>query len=406
VNGSNLDIKRIIMTLDFLRDPDLKLCNSKLQGNLKVFSTLFGDLFKEITDVPMELNFENMEDLKNLIYDRNGYAAPYSKKYWSQIFYEDKINLEIQNQINNIFGGALVVGIELPYILRNYFDTLEIPYVDIIIHPIRYMDDLALGIRTNNESIYKKLMTYQVSVDQFKLNATYLKIASRTRTKDNIIEPDSCVIFGQTDEDISILREDKVFANILDYKDKIEGYCKKYNHVYFKPHPYGPDSKKIIECFERFDNFSLLTDVNAYDLYSSENVSLCVGLSSGSLYEAKFFGKDIEYLFRQPFQYGEDYVDRPMAQYNFKDVFVTIYKDFLTFTFWADIFSELLPTKTMDNIEINIPNIFRYASQGIWSFNDNKSIYVERQFANILTKKTKKKFFRRLKDKIKSLLRG
>ena len=119
-------------------------------------------------------------------------------------------------------------------------------------------------------------------------------------------------------------------------------------------------------------------------MYSNNNVELCTALSSGSLYEAKYFGKKIEYLYKQPFKHGEDYIEKSLNEYNYKEIFITVYKYFLKYTFWISILSDIIDIKEKkEDIDIDLPNIFRYAAQGIWSFDDNKSVTCERRLNNL-----------------------
>ena len=385
IRRRSMTIEKIIITGDFLRQPDTDLHNCRVINNINIFSILFKDIFKEITDLPVEICFDSLNKLREDIYIGHNFSVPLKYDYWQKIFYNNEIKPEIQNKILKYFKNSLIIGIEIPEILCNYFDSLNIPYIDFIIHPIRYMDDLALGLRTNNLNIYKKLIKYQINIDYFKLQATYLKIAYNSRRTTNTIHPNSCVIFGQTHEDISILKPDKTFANILDYKDRITEFANKYDHIYLKPHPYNSNYADVIEFLNSFKNkFSILNNANPYDLYSNNNVELCTALSSGSLYEAKYFGKKIEYLYKQPFKHGEDYIEKSLNEYNYKEIFITVYKYFLKYTFWISILSDIIDIKEKkEDIDIDLPNIFRYAAQGIWSFDDNKSVTCERRLNNL-----------------------
>lgn len=53
-------IDQIVVTADFLRDPDLDIKDSKLQNNVRVLSTLFSDLLGEIAEVPVTTKFESL----------------------------------------------------------------------------------------------------------------------------------------------------------------------------------------------------------------------------------------------------------------------------------------------------------------------------------------------------------
>lgn len=400
-----MEIEKIILTADFLREPQKAIKEGGVRYNVVWLTTLFGDLLKEISNIEVACYFDNLDDFRNKLYNAYNFFPPYKNTDWHKVFYSNEIKTEVKELFLKYFAKSLIVGIELPKIFLNYFNHLNIPYVNLIVHPIRYMDDLAMGINTNNELIYEKLAKYQVSADLFKIQATYIKTALRMRQNLNLIE-NSCVIFGQTSEDISILKEDSSLDNLLNYKEEITKLSNKYSHIYFKPHPYCQDNEKHINFLQSIcKNFSTIENISAYDLYSNENISLCVSLSSGSLYEAKFFGKNIQYLLKPPFLYGENFINKNKNEFNFKEIYITTYKDYLLYDFWIDILSPILQTKEKTSIAkyLNLNNTFRHCLGATWSFNDNKSIFVENTFSQLQNQianfKQKRKKFRLFKFK-------
>ncbi|MBE6452196.1 MAG: hypothetical protein E7012_01745 [Alphaproteobacteria bacterium] len=371
-------IKRIIITTDVLRDPECK--DFSLQSNTVWTSTLFGDLCNEVTGLPIEVyDAKYMNGFVQTLYKIYGFTDKIEQIDWLKIYNQTELEPLAKELFHVYFSDSLVIGFELPQIFRRMFDNLGIFYIDIIHHPIRYLDDLLHGFSTNSLAIYNKLMKYQINPDIFKLQATYLKVKSRMRNiNNNKIIPNSCIIFGQTNVDRSILKPDGSLARILDYKEQIIELSKKYKHIYFKPHPLNVNNKETIEFLKsNISNFSLLDYINAYDLYCNDSVELYIALSSGSLYEAKYFGNNVQYLYKQPFEYGEDYINKSTSCYDWKEVFVSIYKNYLSYAFWSDILSEIISVKSKDSICIDTHNIMRHALRANWSYNDNNSFTLE-----------------------------
>lgn len=373
-------ISRIIFTTDTLREPHNKIKSGAINKNCLWFNTLFGSLIKEVSELPLIFyDFENLNDFTKELYSIYGFNEPLKEMNWLEIYNQTEIKEEALELFKKYFANSLVFGFELPQIFRRYFNEIGVIFIDIIHHPIRYLDDLMHGFSTNNKELYLKLMEHQVNPDIFKLVATYSKTKTVMRNNNANIIPNSCVIFGQTRVDRSILKKDNSLANMLDYKDEIINLSKKYSHIYFKPHPANKDNEEVLTWFKNnIENFSLLQNIYTYDLYSNPNIALYASLSSGTLYEAKYFGNNIKYFYKQPFLYGEDFINKSIEEYNFEEVFVSLNKVYLTFEFWSNILSCIIETKEKQHVKnLNLDNTLRYALGAAWGYYDNHYLSVE-----------------------------
>lgn len=387
-------ISRIIFTTDVLREPHLQVKSGDINKNCAWFNMLFGSLVKEISDLPLEYyDFSYMEDFTKKLYKVFGFTEPFKEMDWLYLYNEKKIKTEAIELFKTYFNNSLVIGFELPLIFRRYFDELGIVYIDVIHHPIRYLDDLMHAFSTNDKGVYYKLMKYQENPDLFKLKAIYEKVRTVMRSPTQNILPNSCVIFGQTRIDRSILKKDNTLASLLDYKDEINQLSKDYAHIYFKPHPANKNNDIVLDYFKKnIENFSLLENTYTYDLYANPNVALYASLSSGTLYEAKYFGNKIKYFYKQPFLYGEDFINKSEEDFDFKEVFVSVNKFYLQFDFWSDVLSPLIKTKSKSPVQhLSLDNTLRYALGVSWGYNDCHYLSIEQKVPlAILLKKQNK----------------
>ena len=72
-----------------------------------------------------------------------------------------------------------------------------------------------------------------------------------------------------------------------------------------------------------------------YYLLASDNVKKVISLSSSVLYEAQYFGKETEYLFRPLFDIDSDFG---------RNSFISVYNDYFKPSFWSDILSPVVET--------------------------------------------------------------
>ncbi|HDS4463466.1 TPA: hypothetical protein QHX71_005072, partial [Escherichia coli] len=72
-----------------------------------------------------------------------------------QFYYNERdINSESIKYIKSIIKNDIIlVGYELSEQTRKILDKIKVTYIDIWLHPIRYMDDVLFGLKSNNEEI-------------------------------------------------------------------------------------------------------------------------------------------------------------------------------------------------------------------------------------------------------------
>lgn len=223
--------------------------------------------------------------------------------------------------------------------------------INLSIHPIRFADDIFFNFETNNENIKTKLKKYEVNYGQFYHNADIVKATCIKTVKQNNIEENSLLIIGQTQAD-KVIFDGVKYLSLLDYIDEIKNISQDYKTIYFKPHPYAKNTKQIYRALKKeFKNISLVYD-NIYHLLSNENILHVVGLNSSVLYEAKYFRKDVTFLYKPYF--------------DFENSDIGIYGDYFSSSFWADI----LETEDTNISLPFVPNRLRKAINDFWGYNE------------------------------------
>lgn len=223
--------------------------------------------------------------------------------------------------------------------------------LNLSIHPIRFTDDIFFNIETNDEKIREKLKKYEVNYDMFYYYADLVKATYLKNVKKEIYKENSLLIIGQTEKDKVVFDGNK-YLSLLDFTNDLKIKSKKYDNLYFKPHPYAKNNKYIFKELKKSIGNLQITHDNIYHLLSSENIKGVVGLNSSVLYEAKYFQKDVEFLYKPYFDIGG------------KDI--GIYGNYFNSSFWADILE-------IENVDISlpfIPNRLRKSINDFWGYTE------------------------------------
>ncbi len=187
------------------------------------------------------------------------------------------------------FDNAAVIGFEINPIDRTFLNENEVPWVNIEIHPIRFLEDLYFSLTSSFDFDFDSLTCDE---KQIYFTANVLKLKNLERPYD--MGNNSLVIIGQTADDKSVYF-DHTFKSLLDYLEQLEELCKAHDHIYYRPHPIESDKAVDTEIMKRFDA-SILPDINYYDLLSSDSIKTVCGISSSCLHEARYFYKNVIFL--------------------------------------------------------------------------------------------------------------
>lgn len=361
-----MKIDKIIITGDLLRPSP----NGEKSAQLTNISWLY-----HVLKFPIESTFDNNIDVKMSRWEENGFDAKHFYNLndltsfpndWISIYSKSIVSPESEKYFHSFFKDTFVIGFELPEVFINLFDKLEINYIDIIIHPVRYLDDLIFGFRTNSSIIYSNLKNFQLDPNQYKLLAGQHK-ASISRMPKLNLEDNSALFTGQVEVDKSLIKDGKCLS-LLDFKEKFISLTKKYNKVYFKKHPYAKDNSKIDKFLKRFENVEYI-DENFYYILGQEEIKSVYSISSSTVLEALQWDKTSSYFYKNPFELSR------FEENNFSNKeYISIDQLYLTEEFWQVLFNK--KEYIQDNYKTNIPNKFRKSLNNLWGYDffDNTNL--------------------------------
>lgn len=231
--------------------------------------------------------------------------------------------------------NTIVIGVELSLCLREILTAINCLYLNFWFHPYHLFDDIFFGVATNKEIIFSRLQAYMIPEDYFYFYAVYWKEKiNRMKNFEKIfIEENSAVFIGQTMKDQSIQR-DGIFLNITHFSEICRKEFSHFAKIYYVPHPYEKEiSQDIMDFLKQFSQITILENVPVYYLLASSKIKKVFGISSSVLYEARFFGKEIQYFYQPLF-----YID---GDFNL-NTFISIYNNYFSPSFWNDILEPVI----------------------------------------------------------------
>ena len=315
---------RFVFTCDVLRicEPRLSLFNS--QGvNLDTIINIFGHSVKKFGKEVVSISGnENNKELRRSFYVTNKIEPTVDN--WAKIFTGEGFSDTVDSLLNKYFYPEdFVFGFELPPYLKAFFNRKNILFLDIKIHPVRYLRDYMFCFYSNYQPLNKKLETYAIDELEFYHAANLLAAQFRRNMSEDIIKMErgnNIVFFGQLLGDAQLISK-KGPVQLGDIIEVLNLLASQYETCYFKPHPFFKTPflmNKLKNCCPDV----VIIDHNAYQLLSSciENFA---AMSSGTIYEAKYFNKHASWYlngFVEDRYYGEYYI--PILDSTFERNFI------------------------------------------------------------------------------------
>ncbi len=248
-------------------------------------------------------------------------------QFW---FSKDDISAESIEYLKEfVRPGDLVLGYELSEQTRYLLGVCGAVYVDIWLHPVRFMDDVLFGFNSNDYSVREKLFKFNVSEDLMYLYADRAKIQTYKgwRRVEPQLSANSALFVGQMLNDKSVCDDGKMLS-VLDYKERFDLLCENHSKVYYARHPYLKSGDEDILKYLQSKKNVEIANFPVYRALSGYRLKTVAGLSSSVLAESKYFDKNVEYFYKPVFEYGSN---------TGVDVYSTVYQEFVSPHFWAEI---------------------------------------------------------------------
>ena len=281
---------------------------------------------------------------------------------WAQLSERTRYHPDSLNLLERLFGNSLIIGYELPRFLVKMFDDLGFALIDFVIHPVRFLEDLFLAMRTNSPAVYEQLLKYRLSESYYYLNSGLWRAHSTVNFRDPL-DDNSLLFLGQTNIDRSLIGKGKILG-LFDFIQRFEEMGGDHSRIYYKRHPMVSDDQEVLAYLESRPEVQRI-DQNIYLLLGRDELVKVSAISSSALHEARYFGKQVEYLLPPRHTFAGEGFD---LCYD-RNKYVPIFGNYFNPTFWRDVLRPIVPTRTCPDVSfVDSGNRLRQAFDLYWGY--------------------------------------
>jgi len=255
------------------------------------------------------------------------------------------------------------IGYELPPCLIAMFEVARIPYVDIRIHPVRFLDDLLFAVHSPDADTGAELLCMAVAESEV-IAIAGLREAMCQMISSSSLPDDTMVVLGQRPMDATQIIGGR-FYDATEQVDEITRLCHSHRAVLLKPHPQEREHSLLIVAAGVANNIVGVTDDNLYRLLSVPQVTAVLTVNSSAVHEVPYFGKQLHALAALRLRIGWRGDSACPGQYASLDDRV------LTPDFWRTVLAPHTPVTLADGVRLAAkPNRLRIALDSFWNFQE------------------------------------
>ncbi len=276
---------------------------------------------------------------------------------WASLYDGATLRRELAGLYEPHVRDSVVVGFELPPYLRQVLSDLRVPYVDLWIHPIRFLDDLVFGVRASDPTADAAIRRQAIGEDEVWMTAGLRRATVATGPR-SYLEPETTLYVAQARMDKSQVRNGR-FVDVGAFDDELRRLMAAPGPWLVKPHPYDPDHPLTSRIRELRPQARTVTD-NAYHLLAQDEITRVVSLNSSSAIEARYFGKAVTMLIPPVIEVGYRNGGGP---------YWTLDHRILDPDFWRQVLAPIVATTPQDGYRLTPkPNRFRTSLHSFWGF--------------------------------------
>jgi hypothetical protein len=286
-----------------------------------------------------------------------------SALYWAaryQALPDDDALLPV---IRDLLQGRFCIGAELPPYLIQLLDRAEIPWIDIRVHPIRFLDDLLFAVRACTQETQTLLIGQSMQETEVFTVAGLVEAMCR-QISEARMPPNTLLVVGQRPMDSSQIVGGQFF-DAFAHVSLIASICAAYQSVVLKPHPLPDELHSLLSVSAAQPNVAGVITDNTYRMVAMPQVAAVLTVNSSVAYEACYFGKKVHSLAPLPVRFGW-FGDPPRP-----DVYASIRDSVLTADFWRSVLAPFVTVTPADGMRLPPkPNRLRIARDAFWNYQE------------------------------------
>lgn len=258
-----------------------------------------------------------------------------------------------------------------PYLLRR-LDALGAPWLDVRVHPVRFLDDLLFAVRAADPATQAALIARAVP-EAVVLATAGLREAMGQLISDAAVPEETLIVVGQRPMDATQIVAGRFF-DALAVRARVAAICAQYRAVALKPHPAGEAHSLLLAAAASGANvLGVITD-NLYRMLALPQVAAVLTVNSSVAYEAPYFGKGVHALAPLPL--------RIAWRGGGADAYASLDDWLLTPDFWRVVLAPHAPVSAPDGARLPAkPNRLRIALDSFWNFQEIDTDRVPRRVA-------------------------
>jgi hypothetical protein len=283
-------------------------------------------------------------------------------RYWADCYRELPRSAELDAILVDRLRHRFCIGYELPPYLTGLLSSVGVPYIDLRLHPVRFLDDLLFAVRASEPPTRTAILEMAEPEAEVIITAG-LREAMCHMISEAKVPANTLIVVGQRPLDCSQI-VDGGFFDALPRAAEIRSICDRYAAVLLKPHPLEP-SHSLLEIAAGAPKVVAVVNDNLYRLMSLPQVAAVLTVNSSVAYEAPYFGKHVHNLAPLPMRLGwRGTADEP-------NLYASVNDQVLSTDFWRLVLAPHTPVSEMDGARLRSkPNRLRIALDSFWNFQE------------------------------------
>ncbi|HEY4041585.1 MAG TPA: hypothetical protein VGM32_07040 [Rhodopila sp.] len=294
--------------------------------------------------------------------------------HWASVYARMPSSASLDELVLDRFRRRFCVGYEMPPWLLRLLDENAIPYIDLRLHPIRFMDDLMFAARPSRIETQAALLPMAVAESEVIITAglreAMCRFISEARVPDNTL-----LVAGQRPFDSTQI-VDGGFFDAEPLAAEVHAICARYAGVVLKPHPHDRHHSLLFVASTAPAPMLGVIDDNIYRMMALPQIGAVLTVNSGVAHEAPYFGKRVHTL--APLSL------RPVWRGAEADATSHVSLDDVVLTpdFWRIALAPLTRVTATDGIRLRPkPNRLRIALDSFWNFQQIDTDRIPREAA-------------------------
>lgn len=204
--------------------------------------------------------------------------------------------------LDGIGDEDLVVGFEMPPLQKRVLMARNIRYLNLLIHPLRFLKDLVFGATTNDARIHQLLTACSLGDATVQPEVRRYRALLAKKHPPALAFPSHLpILVGQTQQD-SALIQDANFARWEDYEAQLAHELQGFPELVFSEHPMqGPARTTLAFLRHRLGKTLIATNAIGYGFaFATPGPPLVLTLSSSLGVEAASAGVNAKFLLGDP----------------------------------------------------------------------------------------------------------